>query len=273
MLYDLWERYRRWILICAALAFAGVSYWIYLAQQNPAQAGSPFHEVAAASESVISPDAQTAASPIAFEPLQKNGTTPEMGSRTENTQHQNPSPAASGNASSDASGRAGTSSPPLLYVDVKGKVRNPGLYALEPGSRVADAIEKAGGSLPEADVERINLAESLTDGSAILIPSKGTASACAEQDIASAVTSSIPSPASAPASGGKAPSAAVKGVNINTASLEELMTLPGVGESRAKAIMEYRAKKGGFRSPDELKQISGIGAKIYERMKDQIRIQ
>lgn len=137
---------------------------------------------------------------------------------------------------------------------------------------MADAIEKAGGTLPDGDVERINLAEKLTDGSAILIPVKGAASACSQQDVASAVSPSASASASGSSSGSASPSA-VNGVNVNTATLEELMTLPGVGESRAKAILEYRTKKGGFRSPDELKQISGIGAKIYERMKDQIRIQ
>ncbi|NOU57746.1 ComEA family DNA-binding protein [Brevibacillus borstelensis] len=180
--------------------------------------------------------------------------------------------APSASASSNGSGRTGAS-PPLLYVDVKGKVKHPGLYALEPGARVADAIEKAGGTLPDGDVERINLAEKLTDGSAILIPVKGAASACSQQDVASAVSPSASASASGSSSGSASPSAAGKGVNVNTATLEELMTLPGVGESRAKAILEYRTKKGGFRSPDELKQISGIGAKIYERMKDQIRIQ
>jgi len=295
MLYDLWERYRRYILISRAVVFAGVSFWIYRAQQNTVHAGSPFQEVASANESDITLASSESLLPAAVSnPQQQGGVVSEMGVHRAGSPYTalsgagassegvslggtssgsvSSGGASSGSASSNVSGRTGAS-PPLLYVDVKGKVKHPGLYALEPGARVADAIEKAGGTLPDGDVERINLAEKLTDGSAILIPVKGAASACSQQDVASAVSPSASASASGSSSGSASPSAAGKGVNVNTATLEELMTLPGVGESRAKAILEYRTKKGGFRSPDELKQISGIGAKIYERMKDQIRIQ
>ncbi|MED1874085.1 helix-hairpin-helix domain-containing protein [Brevibacillus borstelensis] len=310
MLYDLWERYRRYILISLAVVFAGVSFWIYRAQQNTVHAGSPFQEVASANESDITLASSESLLPAAVSnPQQQGGVVSEMGvhragspytalsgagassegvslggtssgsvssggasSGSASSGSAPSASASSASASSNGSGRTGAS-PPLLYVDVKGKVKHPGLYALEPGARVADAIEKAGGTLPDGDVERINLAEKLTDGSAILIPVKGAASACSQQDVASAVSPSASASASGSSSGSASPSAAGKGVNVNTATLEELMTLPGVGESRAKAILEYRTKKGGFRSPDELKQISGIGAKIYERMKDQIRIQ
>ncbi|EMT50787.1 hypothetical protein I532_20781 [Brevibacillus borstelensis AK1] len=295
MLYDLWERYRRYILISLAVVFAGVSFWIYRAQQNTVHAGSPFQEVASANESDITLASSESLLPAAVSnPQQQGGVVSEMGVHRAGSPYTalsgagassegvslggtssgsvSSGGASSGSASSNVSGRTGAS-PPLLYVDVKGKVKHPGLYALEPGARVADAIEKAGGTLPDGDVERINLAEKLTDGSAILIPVKGAASACSQQDVASAVSPSASASASGSGSGSASPSAAGKGVNVNTATLEELMTLPGVGESRAKAILEYRTKKGGFRSPDELKQISGIGAKIYERMKDQIRIQ
>ncbi|MEK4340189.1 helix-hairpin-helix domain-containing protein [Brevibacillus sp. FSL K6-6036] len=295
MLYDLWERYRRYILISLAVIFAGVSFWIYRAQQNTVHAGSPFQEVASANESDITLASSESLLPAAVSnPQQQGGVVSEMGVNRAGSPYTalsgagassegvslggtssgsvSSGGASSGSASSNVSGRTGAS-PPLLYVDVKGKVKHPGLYALEPGARVADAIEKAGGTLPDGDVERINLAEKLTDGSAILIPVKGAASACSQQDVASAVSPSASASASGSGSGSASPSAAGKGVNVNTATLEELMTLPGVGESRAKAILEYRTKKGGFRSPDELKQISGIGAKIYERMKDQIRIQ
>ena len=181
-----------------------------------------------------------------------------------------------------AAGHSPADPAPLLYVDVKGRVNQPGLYALQPGARVADAIAKAGGISPDGDAERINLAEPLVDGSALIVPAKGNAASTGQSGIVSAVipsagvSGSAPSAAkAAPAQTSKDPAAekADKGVNINTAGLQELMTLPGVGESRAHAIIQYRSEKGAFRSPEELKRISGIGDKIYERMKEHVRIQ
>lgn len=233
MLYDLWERYRRYILISLAVIFAGVSFWIYRAQQNTVHAGSPFQEVASANESDITLASSESLLPAAVSnPQQQGGVVSEMGVNRAGSPYTalsgagassegvslggtssgsvSSGGASSGSASSNVSGRTGAS-PPLLYVDVKGKVKHPGLYALEPGARVADAIEKAGGTLPDGDVERINLAEKLTDGSAILIPVKGAASACSQQDVASAVSPSASASASGSGSGSASPSAAGKG--------------------------------------------------------------
>jgi competence protein ComEA len=150
-----------------------------------------------------------------------------------------------------------------LYVDVKGNVKRPGMYRFMEGERISAAIEKAGGALPEADLERVNLAQLLTDGSVVRVPKKGEASPCG----------SLFSPAS---SGQTLPStldqAGEGKVNLNTASLEELMTLPGIGETRAKAILAYRQQHGPFRTPEELKQVSGIGEKMFERIKASIRV-
>ncbi|MED1725970.1 helix-hairpin-helix domain-containing protein, partial [Brevibacillus parabrevis] len=168
-----------------------------------------------------------------------------------------------------AAGAAQEQAAPSLYVDVKGKVKKPGLYRFAPGKRVADAIEEAGGALPQADLDQINLAQPLADGTALIIPAKGSSG-----------TSPLPgvglsSPASVQVGGNGTPSAGSskqpgRTVNLNSATVQELMTLPGIGESRAAAILEYRTQVGRFRSVDELKKVSGIGAKMFEKIKDHI---
>ncbi len=146
-----------------------------------------------------------------------------------------------------------------VYVDVKGSVKHPGLYRFSANERIFDAIAKAGGALPEADLNQVNLAQPLIDGSAVRIPKKGEP------------LSGSPCPCSGPSTPASGPSAHGK-VNINMASLQDLMTLPGIGESRAQTIIAYRTKNGPFRSPDDLKHVSGIGDKMYERLKDRIAV-
>jgi competence protein ComEA len=149
-----------------------------------------------------------------------------------------------------------------FFVDVKGSVKRPGVYRFTEGERVTAAIEKAGGALPDADLDRVNLAQSLTDGSVVRVPKKGEAvSPCDNPFTPSAKVWSA------------SPDAAAEGkVNVNTATLEELMTIPGIGETRAKAILSYRQQHGAFRVPDDLKQVTGIGEKIFERIQPHIRV-
>lgn len=234
MLFEWWERYRRIILSAGTLLFIGSSIWLYLIQQSDAASGLPLETPAfAAQKSPASEESQPSKKPPAEqkEPKQE---------------------------------------PVYLWVDVKGKVKKPGLYHFEQGKRVADAIASAGGALPEADLEQINLAQTLTDGSAVVIPPKGIAPGMSS---ASSLSSGIAGPSGMAGTSGIAGPADDKTVNINTASLEELMTLPGIGEARAKAILSYRTEKNAFRSPDELMQIGGIGEKMYARIKDLVRVQ
>ncbi|USG63910.1 ComEA family DNA-binding protein [Brevibacillus ruminantium] len=258
MLFDLWERYRKWILSTVAILFVGISFWIYYAGGKTAHAGIPLAEAAWAAEADSTDDNPGRKSADGSPALRDEG----------NASGSNILPATAGPDLPPLPPSDTPSPPPLLYVDVKGKVKQPGLYTFPQGARVADAVTKAGGVLPEGDVERINLAELLTDGSAVIIPERGARSACEQQEVHSALTA----PASPITANGPSASGETKGVNLNTASLEELMTLPGVGEARAKAILQYRNEKGGFRSSDELKKISGIGDKMYDRMKDQVRV-
>ena len=140
-----------------------------------------------------------------------------------------------------------------IYVDVCGAGRNPGVYRIEAGSRVFQVLEQAGGCTEEASLETVNQADLLTDGQKIRIYTKEEAGQMEkklqEED---------------PLLDDR--------VDINRAGKEELMTLTGVGETRAQAILAYRETHGSFSSVEELMQVEGIKEKTYEKLKDQIRI-
>lgn len=143
--------------------------------------------------------------------------------------------------------------PDRVFVDIGGEVNHPMLAELEDGCRVEDAIEAAGGLTPDADLSSINRAAFVNDGDKIYIPSTdGTASAGGMQT----------QPAAASAAGGK--------VNINTADPQELQTLTGVGPVTAEKIVEYRQNNGRFTSIEDIKKVSGIGDKTFEKFKDSI---
>jgi competence protein ComEA len=139
---------------------------------------------------------------------------------------------------------------PELSVHVVGAVSYPGVYRLEEGDRVIDAIEEAGGPLPEADLEALNLAQTVHDGQKVMVPMLGEG----------AVSSS---------SEGEGESTKI---NINHASEKELEELPGIGPTLAGRIVSYREKSGGFRSVEELKQVTGIGEKKFAELKDLVEI-
>ena len=142
---------------------------------------------------------------------------------------------------------ATSSSRAQLLVDVSGAVRRPGVYKLPAGSRINDALLKAGGETEKADLTLVNRAALLTDGQQVLVPEKVTATAAA-----------------ATSSGGSAP-ATTAPVRLNSATLEQLDELPGVGPSTAQRIIDYRTANGPFKSVDELDSVSGIGpAKLAE---------
>lgn len=145
-----------------------------------------------------------------------------------------------------------------IAVDIKGAVKYPNVYFMKEGMRVIDVVMRAGNLEEEGTTEPINLAQKLEDGMLIYIPTKEELEN--EQSIPELVQ--VPSASSSTSSSGK--------VNINTASLTELEGLPGIGPSRAKAISAYREEKGNFSKTDELMNISGIGPKIFDNIKDLI---
>jgi competence protein ComEA len=139
-----------------------------------------------------------------------------------------------------------------LIVDVAGEVRQPGVYEFAEGDRVIDAIERAGGQLPKADLSLLNLAAPLTDGTQILVPKSG--------------------PPGAVVPGGTVPGSTSGLINVNTASATELETLSGIGEVLAATIIEYRTQNGPFASVDDLMDVSGIGPATLEEIRDQVTV-
>jgi competence protein ComEA len=160
--------------------------------------------------------------------------------------------ASPGPALSDSAGSGGT-----IVVAVAGRVRHPGLVRLPAGARVEDAIEAAGGVLPGTDLSFVNLARKLVDGELVVIgvsPPPGV-------DPGGALGN--------PGSGGTGVTAKV---NLNTASLAELDTLPGIGPALAQRIVDYRTAHGGFRSIDELRRVEGIGDTKFAQLKDRVTV-
>lgn len=139
----------------------------------------------------------------------------------------------------------------MIFVYVCGAVREPGVYELPAGSRVYEAVAAAGGMTEQADEKSLNQAGVLEDGQQITVYTAEEAAALPVQD-------------GTGTSGEK--------VNLNTASRDALMTLPGIGEAKADAILAYRDEHGGFKSTEEIQQVEGIKEKVFEKIKDQIEV-
>ena len=137
-----------------------------------------------------------------------------------------------------------------IWVYVCGEVRDPGVYELPEGSRITDAVEAAGGMTGDAAETYLNLAETLSDGQKIEVPSVEMAEAL--EEAAAQDTSGL--------------------VNLNRATEAELMTLSGIGESKAKEIIRYRESRGGFQKPEDLMNIPGIKEGVFYKIRDQITV-
>jgi competence protein ComEA len=157
-----------------------------------------------------------------------------------------------------------TSTSAPLAVHVAGAVARPGLYHLPTGSRVADALGRAGGKLPAADVDRLNLAAKLVDGQKILVTRRG------EPVPVDIVAVAGHSGGGQGVDGGPSPPA--EPLDLNAADLAALDSLPGVGPATARAILEERARRGGFRSTRDLLRVPGIGEGRFARLKDRVRV-
>jgi competence protein ComEA len=172
--------------------------------------------------------------------------------------------------------RANTQGKPLIWVDVAGSVRRPGLYSLPDGARVAAALERAGGVRAKADRAAVNLAAKLTDGQQVFVPSRAAgaagaaAGAAASAGSASAPSGSAAGASGAAASGGAAGAAGSARISLSNASQAQLEELDGIGPALAQRIIEYRQQHGGFRSIDEVQEVSGIGEKRFEALKASI---
>lgn len=157
-----------------------------------------------------------------------------------------------------------TMMPQNCYVDIKGEVLRPGVYEFSCESRIQEVIKKAGGFTEEADETKINLAQKITDQMQMIVPNVnskqegGVTEGNSEKGNSSNMILSN-------AKQGK--------VNINTATLEELQTIKGIGKKKAEAILQYRKEHGAFRSKEDLLQVKGIGKKALEAIESQVTFQ
>ena len=159
---------------------------------------------------------------------------------------------------------ATTMMPQNCYVDIKGEVLRPGVYEFSCESRIQEVIKKAGGFTDDADEIKINLAQKISDQMQIIVPNLhskqegGVTEGNSEKGNSSNTT----------------PSNSKQGtVNINTATLEELQTIKGIGKKKAEAILQYRKEHGAFRTKEDLLQVKGIGKKALEAIESQVNFQ
>ncbi|MBK0418204.1 ComEA family DNA-binding protein [Leucobacter sp. CSA1] len=159
-----------------------------------------------------------------------------------------------------------------VFVHVVGEVNDPGVYELPADARVEAAIDAAGGTTPEAVLSGVNLARVVADGEQILVPDAETAAAAAAGTAPGAAPGGGPG-ASSEAEAGVGGAAIGTGlVNLNTADAAALETLPRVGPALAQRIIDWRGANGGFASVDQLLEVSGIGVKTLEGLRDRVAV-
>ncbi len=146
-----------------------------------------------------------------------------------------------------------------LLVHICGAVSNPGVYELAEGDRICHAVEKAGGFTPQADQNYLNQAQKLTDGMRIYIPTREETALVADDNLLLSGNSQQVQEGSGL-------------ININTATLEQLCSLPGIGEGKAQNIIAYREEKGSYASIEEIMNVDGIKEGLFEKIRDRITV-
>ncbi len=165
-----------------------------------------------------------------------------------------------------------------VKVDIKGFIKNPGVYELSSESRVLDVINAAGGLLENANTEYLNLSRKLTDEMVIIIYSNDEINQLDEENSKLENSANIDKDnivnniSSSDSTETNSSSKTENVISLNTGTISELMTLKGIGESKAKLIIEYREINGGFKSIEELKNIKGIGESTYSKIKEYIKL-
>lgn len=148
-----------------------------------------------------------------------------------------------------------------IIIDIKGEVKNPGTYEFNDGERIMDAVNRSGGLTDKANVDTINLSEKLTDEMLIVIPSIEEKEIVEDkeekkQEVIKENKTSVND----------------NKISINTADINKLMTLNGIGRKKAEAIIEYREKNGLFKDIKDITKVSGIGSNIFDKIKDYIKV-
>ena len=149
----------------------------------------------------------------------------------------------------------------IIYVDIKGEVRDPGVYQLSNGARVMDAIESAGGLTNEADEDQLNLALLLSDQMVIVVPNINQT---LEEEFSMVNYFANETD--------EDPHKELK-ININVTNVAELTLLPGIGEKKAQAIIDYREEYGSYQTIEDLMNVSGIGQKTFDKLSSMISVQ
>lgn len=160
-----------------------------------------------------------------------------------------------------------------MYVDVKGAVKNPGVYQISSNMRVVDAIDLAGGYNRSADKKKINLAQKLTDQQVIYVPIRGEKGSPVTSTVGAATPTDAGQPASSDSATVASDSTSEAGsqqINLNTADKTKLQELTGIGEKKADQIIAYRQAHGQFKNIEELKEVPGFGDKTFANLKSSI---
>ena len=160
----------------------------------------------------------------------------------------------------------------VIWVDVAGAVQHPGLYALPEGSRVAAALQRAGGVSRRANRAAVNLAAKLMDGQQVFVPVRGGGASTGAGGVSVGGESGASAGAGPAAAGAGTAAGGASGavISLSTATQAQLEELDGIGPALAQRIIEYREQHGGFKSIDQLQEVSGIGAKRFEALKGSI---
>jgi len=247
----------RWKMAVAALAvvIAGIGYCVFFAEEKD---GAVQYQTGEESDGTVGEMSVTGSR--SDDAQEDSGAAQSSGTSLKNGNGSNP-------VQADADVQNGSQK--LVYVHVCGAVKKPAVYSLPEGSRVCDAIAKAGGLTEDAADDYVNQARFLNDGERVYIHNK------AELSDLSASQYAAGQPVNHTGNGPNGSDAQTGGqerlpVNINTAGISELTTLPGIGESRAESIIAYREAHGAFSKIEDIMKISGIKGAAYEKIKDRI---
>ena len=258
-----------WAMLCPTLGACGAQREeLFLSEKESIAYGDGNRKVESKTEDT---DQNREAEPNAGNTDQNREAEPNAGNTDQNRKAEPSAGSTDRTELSDASSEEAKT----LVVHICGAVSAPGVYELPAGSRIIDAVEAGGGFLPEAEEACCNLAEEIVDGCQIYIMTKAESCADGQTEKKAGIQTSPDSDMQTTdrnALSNSAPALENGLVNLNTADVAALMTLPGIGESRAKAIISYREQHGAFAKIEDIMKISGIKQAAFSKIKDKITV-
>ena len=258
-----------WAMLCPTLGPCGAQREeLFLSEKESIAYGDGNRKVESKTEDT---DQNREAEPNAGNTDQNREAEPNAGNTDQNRKAEPSAGSTDRTELSDASSEEAKT----LVVHICGAVSAPGVYELPAGSRIIDAVEAGGGFLPEAEEACCNLAEEIVDGCQIYIMTKAESCADGQTEKKAGIQTSPDSDMQTTdrnARSNSAPALENGLVNLNTADVAALMTLPGIGESRAKAIISYREQHGAFAKIEDIMKISGIKQAAFSKIKDKITV-